>query len=152
MIGEIRDLETAQIAVQASLTGHLVLATLHTNDAPSAVTRLIDMGIEPFLLSSTLLGVLGQRLIRLSCQACSGKGCSVCGDSGYSGRAGIYELMTTNEAIRELIHQHAAESEIRKQATVGGMRTLADDGKRWVNENKTTPEEILRVTGSVEIE
>jgi general secretion pathway protein E len=152
MIGEIRDLETAQIAVQASLTGHLVLATLHTNDAPSAVTRLIDMGIEPFLLSSTLLGVLGQRLIRLSCQACGGKGCSVCGDSGYSGRAGIYELMTTNEAIRELIHQHAAESEIRKQALASGMRTLADDGKRWVNENKTTPEEILRVTGSVDVE
>lgn len=152
MIGEIRDLETAQIAVQASLTGHLVLATLHTNDAPSAVTRLMDMGIEPFLLSSTLLGVLGQRLIRLSCQACDGKGCSVCGDSGYSGRAGIYELMTTNEAIRELIHQHAAESEIRKQATLGGMRTLADDGKRWVNQKKTTAEEILRVTGSADVE
>jgi general secretion pathway protein E len=152
MIGEIRDLETAQIAVQASLTGHLVLATLHTNDAPSAVTRLIDMGIEPFLLSSTLLGVLGQRLIRLSCQACGGKGCSVCGDSGYSGRAGIYELMTTNETIRELIHQHAAESEIRKNALASGMRTLADDGKRWVSEKKTTPEEILRVTGSVDVE
>jgi general secretion pathway protein E len=152
MIGEIRDLETAQIAVQASLTGHLVLATLHTNDAPSAVTRLIDMGIEPFLLSSTLLGVLGQRLIRLSCAACGGKGCPTCGDSGYSGRAGIYELMTTNEKIRELIHQHAAESDIRKQATIGGMRTLADDGKRWVNEGKSTPEEILRVTGSVEID
>lgn len=152
MIGEIRDLETAQIAVQASLTGHLVLATLHTNDAPSAVTRLIDMGIEPFLLSSTLLGVLGQRLIRMSCSACGGKGCSACGESGYSGRAGIYELMTTNEKIRELIHQHAAESDIRKQALVGGMRTLADDGKRWVAEGKTTPEEILRVTGSVEID
>ena len=152
MIGEIRDLETAQIAVQASLTGHLVLATLHTNDAPSAVTRLIDMGIEPFLLSSTLLGVLGQRLIRMSCPACGGKGCPACGDSGYSGRAGIYELMTTNEKIRELIHQHAAESDIRKQALVGGMRTLADDGKRWVAEGKTTPEEILRVTGSVEID
>jgi general secretion pathway protein E len=152
MIGEIRDLETAQIAVQASLTGHLVLATLHTNDAPSAVTRLIDMGIEPFLLSSTLLGVLGQRLIRMSCSSCGGKGCPACGDSGYSGRAGIYELMTTNEKIRELIHQHAAESDIRKQALVGGMRTLADDGKRWVAEGKTTPEEILRVTGSVEID
>jgi general secretion pathway protein E len=152
MIGEIRDLETAQIAVQASLTGHLVLATLHTNDAPSAVTRLIDMGIEPFLLSSTLLGVLGQRLIRMSCPNCGGKGCAVCGNSGYSGRAGIYELMTTNEKIRELIHQHAPESEIRKQALVGGMRTLADDGKRWVAEGKTTPEEILRVTGSVEID
>jgi len=152
MIGEIRDLETAQIAVQASLTGHLVLATLHTNDAPSAVTRLIDMGIEPFLLSSTLLGVLGQRLIRLSCPACGGKGCSSCGDSGYSGRAGIYELMTTNEKIRELIHQHAAESEIRKEALIGGMRTLADDGKRWVADGKSTLEEIMRVTGSVEID
>jgi general secretion pathway protein E len=152
MIGEIRDLETAQIAVQASLTGHLVLATLHTNDAPSAVTRLIDMGIEPFLLSSTLLGVLGQRLIRMSCSSCGGAGCPTCGESGYSGRAGIYELMTTNEKIRELIHQHAAESEIRKQASLGGMRTLADDGKRWVAQGKTTPEEILRVTGSVEID
>ena len=152
MIGEIRDLETAQIAVQASLTGHLVLATLHTNDAPSAVTRLMDMGIEPFLLSSTLLGVLGQRLIRLSCTACGGKGCSVCGDSGYSGRAGVYELMVTNEKIRELIHQHVPESEIRKQALIGGMRPMADDGKRWVAEGKTTLEEIYRVTGSVEID
>jgi general secretion pathway protein E len=152
MIGEIRDLETAQIAVQASLTGHLVLATLHTNDAPSAVTRLIDMGIEPFLLSSTLLGVLGQRLLRMSCSACGGKGCPSCGDSGYSGRAGIYELMTANEKIRELIHQQASESDIRKQALVGGMRALADDAKRWVAQGKTTPEEILRVTGSVEID
>ena len=151
MIGEIRDLETAQIAVQASLTGHLVLATLHTNDAPSAVTRLIDMGIEPFLLSSTLLGVLGQRLIRLSCQACGGNGCEACGDSGYSGRAGIYELMITNEKIRELIHQRAPESEIRKQALISGMRTLADDGKRWVLNNKSMLAEIVRVTGSIEV-
>jgi general secretion pathway protein E len=128
------------------------LATLHTNDAPSAVTRLIDMGIEPFLLSSTLLGVLGQRLIRMSCLACGGKGCASCGDSGYSGRAGIYELMITNEKIRELIHQQAPESEIRKQALGSGMRTLADDGRRWVLEGKTTPEEILRVTGAVEID
>lgn len=151
MIGEIRDLETAQIAVQASLTGHLVLATLHTNDAPSAVTRLMDMGIEPFLLSSTLLGVLSQRLIRLSCQACDAQGCSECNHSGYSGRAGIYELMTTNEMIRELIHQRASESAIAREALATGMRTLADDGVRWVQERKTTPEEILRVTGSIEI-
>ena len=127
MIGEIRDLETAQIAVQASLTGHLVLATLHTNDAPSAVTRLIDMGIEPFLLSSTLLGVLGQRLIRLQCLSCLGKGCKACSESGYSGRAGIYELMMATESIKELIHNRAAESEIRKQAVNNGMRSLADD-------------------------
>ena len=124
MIGEIRDLETAQIAVQTALTGHLVLATLHTNDAPSAVTRLIDMGIELFLLSSGLLGVLGQRLIRMSCVSCGGKGCSTCGESGYSGRAGIYELMITNEKTREPIHQHASESEIRKKALLGSMRTL----------------------------
>lgn len=151
MIGEIRDLETAQIAVQASLTGHLVLATLHTNDAPSAVTRLMDMGIEPFLLSSTLLGVLSQRLVRLSCQACHHQGCPQCNQSGYSGRAGIYELMTTNEKIRELIHQRASESEIAKQALAAGMRTLAEDGERWIRAGKTNTEEILRVTGAVEI-
>ena len=152
MIGEIRDIETAQIAVQASLTGHLVLATLHTNDAPSTVTRLIDMGIEPFLLSSTLLGVLGQRLIRLKCQACQGAGCTICGQSGYSGRAGIYELMTTNEKIKELIHNRAAESNIRKQATTNGMRSLAEDCQRWVDSGQSTVEEMLRVTGSVELD
>ena len=152
MIGEIRDIETAQIAVQASLTGHLVLATLHTNDAPSAVTRLIDMGIEPFLLSSTLLGVLGQRLIRLKCQACQGAGCTICGQSGYSGRAGIYELMTTNEKIKELIHNRAAESDIRKQSTANGMRSLAEDCQRWVDSGQSTVEEMLRVTGSVELD
>jgi len=150
MIGEIRDLETAQIAVQASLTGHLVLATLHTNDAPSAVTRLMDMGIEPFLLSSTLLGVLGQRLIRLQCQACKGVGCSECGQSGYSGRAGIYELMLSNEPLRELIHARAPESELRKYAIASGMRSLASDSERWVQAGKTTREEVLRVTGSIE--
>ena len=152
MIGEIRDIETAQIAVQASLTGHLVLATLHTNDAPSAVTRLIDMGIEPFLLSSTLLGVLGQRLVRLKCQACQGAGCAICGESGYSGRAGIYELMSTNETIKELIHNRAAESEIRKQAAVNGMRNLAEDCQRWVDSGQSTVEEMLRVTGAVQLD
>jgi len=152
MIGEIRDIETAQIAVQASLTGHLVLATLHTNDAPSAVTRLIDMGIEPFLLSSTLLGVLGQRLVRLKCQACQGAGCAICGESGYSGRAGIYELMSTNETIKELIHNRAAESEIRKQATANGMRSLAEDCQRWVDSGQSTVEEMLRVTGAVQLD
>jgi general secretion pathway protein E len=152
MIGEIRDIETAQIAVQASLTGHLVLATLHTNDAPSAVTRLIDMGIEPFLLSSTLLGVLGQRLVRLKCQACQGAGCASCGESGYSGRAGIYELMNTNETIKELIHNRAAESEIRKHAAVNGMRSLAEDCQRWVDSGQSTVEEMLRVTGAVQLD
>lgn len=148
MIGEIRDLETAQIAVQASLTGHLVLATLHTNDAPSAVTRLIDMGIEPFLLSSSLLGVLGQRLIRLSCSACQGQGCAECSQSGFKGRAGIYELMTTSAELKELIHQSASEAQIRQKALDGGMRSLVQDSERWVIANKTTPAEVRRVTGT----
>jgi general secretion pathway protein E len=147
MIGEIRDLETAQIAVQASLTGHLVLATLHTNDAPSAVTRLIDMGIEPFLLSSTLLGVLGQRLIRKTCSACYGKGCPVCSHSGFKGRTGIYELMTTNVKIRELIHQRASEALIREAASASGMLSLREDSQRWIDAKLTTLEEVLRVTG-----
>jgi len=147
MIGEIRDLETAQIAVQASLTGHLVLATLHTNDAPSAVTRLIDMGIEPFLLSSTMLGVLGQRLIRLTCNTCQGAGCVECSHSGFKGRAGIYELMTTTPELKELIHQNASEAQIRQMAIDSGMRSLSKDSERWVNEKLTTLQEVKRVTG-----
>jgi len=150
MLGEIRDLETAQIAVQASLTGHLVLATLHTNDAPSAVTRLIDMGIEPFLLSSSLLGVLSQRLIRMTCLACHGVGCVECGNSGYSGRNGIYELMTINAKVKELIYRRASETEIRQEALQSGMHTLAEDGERWILNKKTSREELLRVTGSDE--
>jgi len=148
MIGEIRDLETAQIAVQASLTGHLVLATLHTNDAPSAVTRLIDMGIEPFLLSSSLLGVLGQRLIRLSCTACHGSGCADCTQSGFKGRAGIFELMTTSVELKELIHQSASEAQIRQKALDVGMRSLVQDSERWVISKMTTPAEVRRVTGA----
>jgi general secretion pathway protein E len=148
MIGEIRDLETAQIAVQASLTGHLVLATLHTNDAASAVTRLIDMGIEPFLLSSSLLGVLGQRLIRLTCTVCHGQGCADCTQSGFKGRAGIYELMTTSVELKELIHQSASEAQIRQKALDTGMRSLVQDSERWVNASMTTPAEVRRVTGA----
>jgi general secretion pathway protein E len=148
MIGEIRDIETAQIAVQASLTGHLVLATLHTNDAPSAVTRLIDMGIEPFLLSSSLLGVLGQRLIRLTCIVCHGVGCPECLQSGFKGRAGIFELMTTSTALKELIHQSASESQIRQKALENGMRSLVQDSERWVKARMTTLAEVKRVTGA----
>ncbi len=147
MIGEIRDLETAQIAVQASLTGHLVLATLHTNDASSAVTRLIDMGIEPFLLSSSLLGVLAQRLIRLTCSPCQGEGCADCRHTGFKGRAGIYELMTSTPELKELIHQSASEAKIRQKAIDSGMRTLAKDSERWVSSKMTTLAEIRRVTG-----
>lgn len=146
MIGEIRDYETAQIAIQASLTGHLVLATLHTNDASSAVTRLTDMGVEPFLLSSSLLGVLAQRLVRKLCSHCQGPGCAECGHTGYQGRTGVFELMTTDDAMRALIHNRAAEAEIRAAALAAGMRLMRDDGERLVREGITSREEVVRVT------
>jgi len=154
MIGEIRDLETAQIAVQASLTGHLVLATLHTNDSSAAVTRLLDMGIEPFLLSSSLLGVVAQRLVRKLCTHCRREeggqwhatGCEHCGHTGYQGRVGVYELLQTTEDIRAQIHHQASEAEIRLAAQHNGMRTMREDGDRWVKSGVTTPEELLRVT------
>jgi len=146
MIGEIRDLETAQIAVQASLTGHLVLATLHTNDAASAVTRLTDMGVEPFLLSSSLLGVLAQRLVRKRCPKCAGAGCEACGQSGYQGRTGIFELMVADDRLRGLIHSQASEASIREAALAGGIRLMRDDGERLVQEGLTSREELVRVT------
>jgi general secretion pathway protein E len=156
MIGEIRDLETAQIAVQASLTGHLVLATLHTNDSASAVTRLIDMGIEPFLLSSSLLGVMGQRLVRKLCPKCRVQdspagpwravGCDNCGDTGYVGRTGIYELLVVDDEMRMLIHQGANDSDVRRVAERGGMVNMRADAQRWVVSGVTSQEEALRVT------
>ncbi|WP_434633037.1 type II secretion system ATPase GspE [Chromobacterium sp. CV08] len=165
MIGEIRDLETAQIAVQASLTGHLVLATLHTNDAASAVTRLTDMGVEPFLLASSLLGVMAQRLVRRVCPQCKAPhpvpledapevvhyrpvGCPACGNSGYKGRYGVYELMLVDDAMQRLIHDRASEQRLRDHAARHGMRSLRDDGLRWVKAGETSLEEILRVTRS----
>ena len=171
MIGEIRDLETSQIGVQASLTGHLVLATLHTNTAASAVTRLIDMGVESFLLSSTLIGVLAQRLIRLLCPKCkiennfvdasirklhgipedaklySPSGCELCSFTGYKGRTGIHELLVVDEEIQRMIHTDAQENEIEKHAVTHlGMRTLRMDGMDWVIEGKTSLEEVAAVT------
>ena len=146
MIGEIRDFETAQIAIQASLTGHLVLATLHTNDAASAVTRLIDMGIEPFLLSSSLLGVLAQRLVRKLCPHCHGSGCAHCAHTGYTGRTGIFELLVTNEAIRAQIHGQAAEADIRTAAQASGMVLMREDGQRLVDQGITSAQELLRIT------
>ncbi len=173
MIGEIRDFETAQIAIQASLTGHLVLATLHTNDAASAVTRLTDMGIEPFLLSSSLLGVLAQRLVRKLCSHCAptlgtavsslppegaaapwggpaaqrhAMGCEHCGHTGYQGRTGVFELLVTDDAIRAQIHQKAAEADIRAAALKGGMMLMRDDGERLVQSGVTSREELVRVT------
>ncbi|OGB00311.1 MAG: type II secretion system protein GspE [Burkholderiales bacterium RIFCSPHIGHO2_12_FULL_61_11] len=146
MIGEIRDFETAQIAIQASLTGHLVLATLHTNDAASAVTRLTDMGVEPFLLSSSLLGVLAQRLVRKLCLHCKGAGCAECSHTGYSGRTGVFELLVTNEAIRALIHRQASEADIRNAAVAQGMTLMREDGERLVATGITSREELVRVT------
>lgn len=169
MIGEIRDLETAQIAVQASLTGHLVLATLHTNDAASSVTRLIDMGVEPFLLASSLLGVLGQRLVRRLCPLCrqphtpsekeiaalgqapdgplfSAVGCPNCNATGYRGRTGIYELLTVDESMRRMIHDGASEQDLRAHAVAHGMLSMRADGMRWVRAGDTSLEEVLRVT------
>jgi general secretion pathway protein E len=168
MIGEIRDLETAQIAVQASLTGHLVLATLHTNDASAAVTRLLDMGIEPFLLSSSLLGVLAQRLVRKLCPACKAPegqdsqgdqgggqdggtywkalGCAECGQTGYRGRLGVYELLETTEQIRAQIHNRASEAQVRDAAYACGMKSMREDGERWLRDGTTSQAELLRVT------
>ncbi len=169
MIGEIRDLETAQIAVQASLTGHLVLATLHTNDTASAVTRLTDMGVEPFLLSSSMLGVLAQRLVRCLCTGCREgyapgpgelallegatpqllyrpKGCAACGYSGYKRRTGIYELLRVDDGMRRLIHDCAAEQSLREYAVQYGMHGLRQDGLRLVVSGVTSLEELLRVT------
>jgi len=146
MIGEIRDFETAQIAIQASLTGHLVLATLHTNDAVSAVTRLTDMGVEPFLLSSSLLGVLAQRLVRKLCTACKGASCSVCGQTGYQGRTGIFELLVADEAARALIHGRAAEIDLMGAAEKSGLRLMREDGERLVQAGVTSRAELLRVT------
>ncbi|MDM0031569.1 type II secretion system ATPase GspE [Variovorax sp. J22P271] len=154
MIGEIRDFETAQIAIQASLTGHLVLATLHTNDSVSAVTRLTDMGVEPFLLSSSLLGVLAQRLVRKLCPVCAPAagheaqpvGCEACGHTGYQGRTGIFELLVADETVQSLIHNRAPESQLFVAAERGGLRSMREDGERLVQAGISSRAELLRVT------
>jgi general secretion pathway protein E len=124
----------------------LVLATLHTNDAASAVTRLTDMGVEPFLLSSSLLGVLAQRLVRKRCTACAGAGCATCAHTGYAGRTGVFELLLTDDAIRAQIHSQASEADIRQAALASGMVLMREDGQRLVDTGITTREELLRVT------
>jgi len=172
MIGEIRDLETAQIAVQASLTGHLVLATLHTNDAASAITRLADMGVEPYLLASSLLGVLAQRLVRTLCPHCRTRtrptdgegrlleelglpatqpiahapGCAQCNHTGFSGRTGVYELLRIDGTLRRLIHDGAGEMALRDGALRAGMQRLRRDGARWIADGSTSLAELARVT------
>jgi general secretion pathway protein E len=171
MIGEIRDLETAEIAIQAALTGHLVFSTLHTNDAPSAITRLLDMGVESFLLSSTVRGILAQRLLRVICSECRtedtaadeaevlrmpglpedarlyrGRGCEACSYTGFRGRMGIFELLLVDEVMRRLILKNADEGQIREAARKNGMRTLLEDGIAKIRLGSTTPSEVFRVT------
>jgi general secretion pathway protein E len=155
MIGEIRDFETAQIAIQASLTGHLVLATVHTNDAPSSVTRLIDMGVEPYLLSSSLLGVLAQRLVRKLCPRCRRQdegghwhpvGCEHCAHTGYKGRTGVYELMAVDDTLQTLIHSRAPDHDVVAAARRAGLRSMREDGERLVRDGVTSLEEVIRVT------
>ncbi|MDB4385422.1 ATPase, T2SS/T4P/T4SS family, partial [Opitutaceae bacterium] len=173
MVGEIRDLETAQIAIQASLTGHLVLATLHTNDATGAVSRLIDMGVEPFLISSSLEAVLAQRLVRRICLECKerhevapvllkqlglnatesaalecyrGRGCDRCSDTGYQGRFGLFEWLPITDAMRELVTAQKSTLELRQQATVEGVRSLRQAGVDAIQQGITTVEEVLQYT------
>lgn len=173
MIGEIRDAETAEIAIQSALTGHLVLSTLHTNDAPSSVTRLLDMGIEPYLVASTVTGVIAQRLVRRICPDCResrpaaaadqgtlvalgitdlpelhmGAGCKACRNTGFRGRLGIFELLAMDDGARELTLTHASASQIRDHTRKQGFGSLRDDGLRLIREGWTTPEEVMRVTG-----
>lgn len=178
LVGEIRDLETSEIAIQAALTGHLVLSTLHTNDAPSTVTRMIDMGVEPFLIASSVIGSLSQRLARRLCDECKeeyrpprdqllglgfdpdapenadvkfyrGRGCAACRETGYKGRVGIFELMTMNSEIRELIVKRASADQIKEAAVASGMITLAEDAMRKARKGITDISEILRVVSTV---
>jgi general secretion pathway protein E/type IV pilus assembly protein PilB len=171
MIGEIRDLETAEIAVQSALTGHLVFSTLHTNDAPTAVTRLVDMGLEPFLVASTVEGLMAQRLVRRICKSCKkemkssesevasllpadiktlwkGSGCDDCRGTGYRGRQGVFELLVVDDEMREMILKREAANRLKKYAIDHGMQTLRDDGWNRVRAGVTTAEEVLRITKS----
>ena len=173
MVGEIRDIETARIAIQSALTGHLVLSTLHTNDSASAITRLIDMGIEPYLVCSSVIGIMAQRLVRAICPDCKktykpneeelivlkkgkleskknkiykGSGCSNCIHTGYKGRLGIFELMLIDDHIRELVMNNAGSNVIKQAAMQNNMNTLFEDGMKKVFDGLTTIEEVLRVT------
>ncbi|HEX9948844.1 MAG TPA: ATPase, T2SS/T4P/T4SS family, partial [Thermodesulfobacteriota bacterium] len=173
LVGEIRDLETAEIAVKAALTGHLVLSTLHTNDAPSTIGRLLDMGVEPFLVASSLIVTVAQRLIRCICPDCKepidvphealldlgvpeeeaddfkcykGKGCTKCSNIGYRGRLSLFEVMPTTDEIQELTLRRAAANELKRAAIQSGMRTLRQSGIAKIKQGITTIEEVLRVT------
>ena len=145
MIGEIRDFETADLAIRASLTGHLVFSTLHTNNAPAGITRLLDMGLEPFLLASSLEVIIAQRLVRLLCQECKGKGCDACSDTGFKGRTAIFEILFIDEDIQQMILNRRSAGEIKKKAKEKGMRTLKESGMLLVEKGLTTEQEVLRV-------
>ena len=174
MVGEIRDVETAQYAIQAALTGHLVFSTLHTNDAASSITRLVDLGVERFLISSTLVGTMAQRLVRRICPSCGvdryltdeevatlrlsvpegkrvrvreGAGCHECRSTGYFGRSGIFEILPIDESIKHLINTGADSPEIKREAIKNGMHTLRQSALRKLAEGQTTFEEVVRVTG-----
>ncbi|MFQ5680448.1 MAG: GspE/PulE family protein [Candidatus Omnitrophota bacterium] len=160
MVGEVRDTETAQITIQTALTGHLVFSTLHTNDSSGGISRLVDMGIDPFLITSSVEAFIAQRLVRVICDKCGekiiddsfaggyykGKGCKACNNSGYSGRTGIYEILVVSEAIRKMVLQKRSADEIKKKAIEEGMNTLSDDGWEKVRSGVTTPDEVRRVT------
>jgi type IV pilus assembly protein PilB len=173
LVGEIRDLETAEIAIQAALTGHMVFSTLHTNDAPSSIIRLRDMGVPPFLITATVEGILAQRLVRKICQECRepvmptreqmadlelrpedmvgksfyrGRGCGVCNNTGYKGRSGLFELMPMNDTLRDMIHRNCSTEELRDMAVQQGMRSLRQYGLNKLFEGVTTAEEVIRET------
>jgi len=174
LVGEIRDREVGEVAIQAALTGHLVFSTLHTNDAPSAITRLIDMGIKPFLVASSIQAIMAQRLIRVICSECrvvddslssmtlkllgfsegelesatvyKGAGCKRCAGTGFRGRRGIFEVMIMNPKLRELAYNRAPANQLRATAQASGMRNLLEDGKRKILAGVTTPDELLRIT------
>jgi len=148
MVGEVRDFETAEIAIRVALTGHLVFSTLHTNDASGAVTRLEDIGVEPYLISSSVLCVIAQRLVRMICSACKqpGKGCDHCKNTGFRGRTVIYEMLPVTPAIQALIHNRAPADKIREKALQEGMRTLRQCGLEKVREGITTQDEVFRAT------
>lgn len=173
MIGEIRDSETAEIAVRAAITGHLVLSTLHTNDAPSTIIRLVDMGIQPYLVASSVVGIISQRLIKSICPNCkiehkankneleilgfdegedvsvySGRGCAMCNGTGYRGRLGVYEIMTVTTKLKELISRKCSETELKQLAVQNGMKTLKDNARKFVLEGRTTIDEMIRISYS----
>jgi len=179
LVGEIRDLEVAEVAIQAALTGHLVFSTLHTNDAPSAITRLIDMGVKPFLVASSIQAIMAQRLVRMICEECKevypdpdprllrllgfrpeeiegqsfyrGRGCNACSGTGYRGRLGIFELMAMDNTLREMAFNRSPLNELRRAARAGGMRSLLEDGRIKILNGITTPEELVRITQSAEL-